>query len=162
MPYRRVCWWFNKFWEVKWVYNDRLKEPSLIPKPPPLCLYSGAQEWWKQRTPGEHSSHKCKKNSFDDIKVKVWSSKLQQSPQTDNPVCCFGCWTPPPYVHPHVHLTSFMWWMLPGLPQFSPVFHSCVIIVNTKQKVKTEEAWGRSYSLPSFVVIGWHIDTCVM
>ena len=43
--------------------------------------------------------------------------------------------------------------MLPDLPQFSLVFHSCVIIVNTKQKVKTEEAWGQSYPLPSFLVI---------
>ena len=37
---------------------------------------------------------------------------------------CFGSWTPPPPCPPHVHLTSFMWWMLPGFPHLNVCWSS--------------------------------------
>ena len=37
----------------------------------------------------------------------------------------FGSWDPPTLRPPHIHLTSFAWWMLPGLPRSSPAICYC-------------------------------------
>ena len=63
---------------------------------------------------------------------------------------CFGSWAPPPLHPPRIHLTSFTWWMLPGLPRFNfldlPIPY---IIVNvngrSKREIKTGKAWDRGY-----------------
>ena len=68
----------------------------------------------------------------------------------DGPVHCFGSWVPPPLRPPRVHLTSFTWWMLPGLPRFK--FHwssDSMYYCERKREIKPGEAWDRGYcSMP--------------
>ena len=55
---------------------------------------------------------------------------------------------PPPYVYLHVHLTSFTWYMFPGLPRFLLFFSSLCYYCENKEKVKMEgggKAWEWGY-----------------
>ena len=51
---------------------------------------------------------------------------------------------------PHIHLTSLMWWMRPGLPRFSC---SSASMYYTEPKPKNTK-WGRSGNEASFYTIG--------
>ena len=60
----------------------------------------------------------------------------------DDPVRCFSSWTLSlPLCPPRIHLTSLMWWMLPGLPCFLLVFRSHVLLWNRSYL----EAWQQGY-----------------
>ena len=71
------------------------------------------------------------KASFSPVKVSsfdhahIWCPKLWYSARVDDPVHCFGSWAPPLLHPPRIHLTSFTWWMLPGLPRSSPAVYYC-------------------------------------
>ena len=65
-----------------------------------------------------------KTSSFDH--TNVWSPKLQWNARTDDPVhSLFWQLGTSPLHPPCVHLTSFTWWMLPGLPHLLLAVYYC-------------------------------------
>ena len=66
-----------------------------------------------------------------------WSHALKK------PTFKFSKWILPPTPHKSTSTSRLLtWWMLPGLPCFSLVFHSCGLLW-TQMKVEMGEAWER-------------------
>ena len=61
---------------------------------------------------------------------------------------------PPPPCPPHVHLTSLTWWMIPGLPCFSPPFHIRVLLSMQTEEQKKGLGMRLALYITSIVTMG--------